>query len=129
MEGNEITPEFTAGGSPTHYRLFMVDGPGEVHDQVARWGDTILVKGTGRIFGVVTDADSGLPVPNFMILAGGERVLTNSDGSYMVPQLVEGKHQIVVFAMNGQYFTYKQDATFELLACRHNCPHKLVAGR
>jgi hypothetical protein len=110
VEGNKITPEFTASGSPTHYRLFMVDGPGEVHDQVARWEDTPLVKGTGRIYGVVTDAESGLPVPNLMILAGGERVLTNSDGSFMIPRVVEGKHQIVVFAMNGQYLTYKQDA-------------------
>ncbi|MFC1936618.1 hypothetical protein ACFLYP_03010 [Chloroflexota bacterium] len=115
-EGETQFDEFTADGQSVRYRLFYVDGPGEVHDKVARWRDTVSQVQTGRITGVAVEAESGLPIANLLILAGGKHTVTATDGSFTLTNVPTGQHQIVGYAMDGFYQTYKQNAQVAPLA-------------
>lgn len=106
-----VLQEHLSDGRPVRYRMYRVDGPGEVNDVVGRWTDTPFTWATGRISGKVTDAATGNPVPNLLITAGGAQAFTSSDGSYLLEGLPPGTHNLVAFALDGYYRTYQQGAT------------------
>jgi hypothetical protein len=91
--------------------MYRVDGPGTVTDVVGRWTDTPFTWPSGRISGQVTDANTGSPVPNLLLTAGGAQAFTSSDGSYLIEGLPPGTHNLVAFALDGTYRTYQQGAT------------------
>ncbi len=102
--------EHTSDGRPVRYRLYRVDGPGEVQDRVSRWTDTLYSAPSGRITGRITDAESGDPIPNLLVTAGGAQTITSADGSYLLEGLPPATHNLVVYAMDGAYKTFQQGA-------------------
>jgi hypothetical protein len=108
--GGVTVAEHTSDGRAVRYRLYHVEGPGEVADVVSRWTDTSFNAATGRIQGVATDADTGKPVPGLLIEAGGQQTLSASDGSFLLEGLPPGIHNLVAFAMDGKYRTFQQGA-------------------
>lgn len=102
--------EHLLDGSPIRYRLFYVQSPGEVRDVVSRWTDTQNEQGLGRIRGTITDAVSGAPIPNLLVIAGGAQATTMADGSYLINGLAPGTHNLVVYARDGAYQTFQQGA-------------------
>ncbi len=102
--------EHLSDGRQVRYRLYHVDGPGEVHDLVSRWTDTPMEGVTGRIMGNIVDANTGQPIPNLLVAAGGAQSFTASDGSYILEGLPPGTHNLVAFALDGAYHTFQQGA-------------------
>lgn len=105
-----VLQEHLSDGRPVRYRMYRVDGPGTVDDVIGRWTDTPFTWPSGRISGKVTDADTGNPVPNLLITAGGAQAFTSSDGSYLLEGLPPGTHTLVAYALDGSYHTYQQGA-------------------
>lgn len=103
--------EHLTDGRQVRYRLYRVDGPGEIADVISRWTDTEPAGLTGRISGLVIDAANATPVPNLLVIAGGAQVLTASDGSFLIEGLPPGTHNLVVYALDGSYQTFQQGAT------------------
>lgn len=102
--------EHTSDGRPVRYRLFAVDGPARITDVVSRWTDTAFESPTGRIRGQATDAESGEPVPDLLIAAGGAQTRTAFDGSFQLEGLPPGIHTLVAYAKDGSYRTFQQGA-------------------
>ena len=90
--------------------MYYVDGPALVSDVVSRWEDTPALVPTGRIVGEALNINNGVPIPNLMVVAGGIRTMTASDGSFVLDGLSEGKHFIIGYALDGSYRTFKQEA-------------------
>jgi len=88
--------EHSSDGSPVRYRLFYVTNPGTVQDIVSRWTDTEFEGQTGRIAGQAIDKNSGTPIPNLLITAGGHQVYSKSDGSFLIEGLPPGVHNLVL---------------------------------
>ncbi|MBW8010062.1 MAG: hypothetical protein FVQ83_02310 [Chloroflexi bacterium] len=101
--------EYTQNGDPVRYRMYYVDGPGQVTDIVSRWSDTLPTPGSSRIIGQVHNAQNGVPVPNMLILAGGVRALSTSDGTFRLEGLPPGKHTLIAYAIDGRFSPFKQE--------------------
>jgi len=102
--------EHTSDGRPVRYRLYHVQGPGNVEDVVSRWTDTQFAGGSGRISGRALDALSGRPIPGLLITAGGSQCFTSADGSYLLEGLPPGTHNLVAYSLDGAYRTFQQGA-------------------
>ncbi len=100
--------EHTSAGRPVRYRLFQVTASGSVHDIVSRWNDTEFASPTGRLSGKITDGPDGQPLPNILVSAGGQQVLTRWDGTYLIEGLPPGTHNLVAYALDGRYATFQQ---------------------
>lgn len=105
--------EHITDGRQVRYRLYHVEGPGEVNDVVTRWTDTQFVGITGRITGKALDSITGQPIPNMLIVAGGAQALTTSDGSYLLEGLPPGTHNLVAYTLDGSYRIFQQGALVE----------------
>lgn len=108
--GGGRIPEAESNGRPVRYRMFYVDGPGEVHDVIARWQDTPMQAASGRIVGQALDAATGQPIPGLLALAGGRQALTLSDGTFLLDGLPPGTHQVTLYSMDGAYRPAKHNA-------------------
>jgi len=117
-----MVEEHLSDGRQMRYRLYHVEGPGVVQDVVTRWTDTNFQGPTGRIIGHALDADSGQPIPNLIVVAGGAHALTASDGSYLIEGLPPGTHNLVTLSMDGSYRTFQQGA---LIAAESATPAEL----
>jgi hypothetical protein len=93
------------------YRLFYVSGPTQVTDTVSSWTDKPVNTLSGNIFGTVVNADTGTPIPDIMINAGGVSIQTDSAGRFQVMGLRAGIHNLVAYALDGAYQTFQQGAT------------------
>ena len=102
--------EHNSDGSPVRYRLFYVTNPGTVQDIVSRWTDTEFEGQTGRIAGQAIDKNSGTPIPNLLITAGGHQVYSKSDGSFLIEGLPPGVHNLVSYAIDGSFRPFQQGA-------------------
>jgi hypothetical protein len=87
-----------------------VTGQGSVEDVVSKWTDTTYTPPTGRIIGEAHDAQSGQPIPNLLVTAGGAQAISKADGSFVIEGLPPGVHNLVAYAMDGTYRTYQQGA-------------------
>ena len=109
-QGKGLIQEHLSDGRAVRYRLFHVDGPGVVKDVVSRWTDTAFSGPTGRISGTLTDAQSGAPLPNLLVAAGGAHTLSASDGYYLLEGLPPGTHNLVAYSLDGAYRIFQQGA-------------------
>ena len=109
-QGTFITDEHISDGRPVRYRLYHVEGPGVVQDTISSWSDTSFSGETGRIVGHTLDAQSGNPIPNLLVTAGGSYTLSAADGSFLLEGLPPGTHNLVVYALDGAYYTFQQGA-------------------
>src|SRR6266498_240481 len=63
--------EDTNSDAYIRYRLLLVSGPMQVVDTVNSWADKPVNTLSGIIFGTVLNSDSGAPIPDIMVTAGG----------------------------------------------------------
>jgi hypothetical protein len=102
--------EYNLSGEPVRYRMYLMDGPGETHDQVARWYDTPPLRAAGRMMGHITDKTTGEPLPDILIIAGGSWALTTADGTFTLSTIQEGQHNLIAYALDGSHQTQQQMA-------------------
>lgn len=93
------------------YRMLHVLGPIQVTDTLNSWADKPVNTVSGNIFGTVLDSDSGVPIPDILVAAGGVQTLTDSAGRFQLIGLRGGTHNFVAFAMDGTFETFQQGAT------------------
>lgn len=105
-----LAAEHISDGRPVRYRLLHTTASGTVHDIVTRWNDTTYAGPTGRVNGKITDAQTGQPIPDLLVTAGGHQTVTRWDGSYLIEGLPPGTHNLVTYAKNGAYTTFQQGA-------------------
>ena len=99
---------------PVRYRMYDVTGPGSVEDVVSSWSDSLFSSPSGRLTGQVVDSTTSTPIPNILIAAGGQQVLTDSTGSFVFESLPVGTHNLVAYAIDGAYQTFQQGARVEV---------------
>ena len=109
--GATTLTEDAALGSAIRYRIYMVEGPAEIHDTVADWSDKAFSRPTGTLQGRVVNADTGTPIPNILVNAGGLQYITDSGGQFELPGLPTTTHNFVAYAMDGSYTPFQQGAT------------------
>jgi hypothetical protein len=108
--GSIRVAEHLSDGSPVRYRLYYVQGQGAVEDVISRWTDTSYEAQRGRVRGEAKDAETGQPIPNLLVVAGGAQAITTSDGSFLLEGLPPGVHNLVAYALDGSYQTFQQGA-------------------
>jgi len=113
LAGDVTVSEHVSAGNQVRYRLYHVEGPGEVLDVVGRWTDTPFSAETGRIQGTVVDRDSGQPLASVLVTAGGQQTLSAADGSFLLEGLPPGVHNLVAMAIDGAYQAFQQGARVE----------------
>jgi len=102
--------EHLSDGQQVRYRIYTASGPGTVKDIVSRWTDTSYQEPSGRITGKAVDAATGDPLPNILVAAGGDQVITSADGSFRIDGLPEGVHNLVAYSIDGAYQPFQQGA-------------------
>lgn len=102
--------EDTSLGTAIRYRMHFVVGPSEVHDIVADWGDKSFSHPTGTISGQVFNADTGSPLPNILVSAGGAQYITDSSGHFELVGLPIGTQNLIAYSLDGMYQTFQQGA-------------------
>ena len=102
--------EDTNPGSAIRYRIYWVEGPAEIQDMIADWGDKSYARPTGEILGQITNVDTGSSLPNLLVTAGGMQSITDSSGRFELAGLPIGTQNLVVYSMDGMYQTFQQGA-------------------
>ncbi|MCC6301108.1 MAG: hypothetical protein IT314_17600 [Anaerolineales bacterium] len=108
--GNTHVFEDTNRDQNIRYRLFYVNGPTQVTDTIGSWTDKAANTISGSISGTVVNADTGAPIPDMLVTAGGVQFLTDSVGRFVLTDLRAGAHNLVVYAIDGMYQTFQQGA-------------------
>lgn len=109
-QGSSLVFEDTSADTSIRYRMHVANGPSEVHDIVADWGDKSFTRATGSILGQVYNSDTNTPVPNILITAGGLQYITDSLGRFELTGLPVGTHQLVAYSLDGFYLPFQQGA-------------------
>ncbi len=105
--------EDTNADEGIRYRLLYINGPTEVVDTVSSWADKPVSTISGTIAGTVLNTDTGAPIPEIMVTAGGVQTLTDSAGRFQLTGLRGGNHTVVAYALDGMFQTFQQGATVE----------------
>jgi hypothetical protein len=103
--------EDTNTDAAIRYRMLFVNGPTQIVDTVSSWSDKPVTTLSGNIEGRVLHADTGAPIQDILVTAGGAQVLTDSAGRFRIVGLRGGIHNLVAYAMDGMYQTFQQGAT------------------
>ncbi|MEK6751474.1 MAG: hypothetical protein AABZ00_04330 [Chloroflexota bacterium] len=109
--GASIAVEDTTLGAAIRYRMHFVAGPGDVRDIVADWGDKSFSRPTGIILGQVFNLDTGAPLPNMLVTAGGVQHITDSLGRFELNGLPIGTHNLLAYSPDGMYQPFEQGAS------------------
>jgi len=112
-QGKLSTLEDTSADKEVRYRMYHVTGPGAVEDVVSVWADGLFSSPYGRITGQIVDASNNASIPNILIAAGGQQMLTDSNGKFNLEDLPVGTHNLVAYAIDGAYQTFQQGARVE----------------
>jgi hypothetical protein len=72
--------------------------------------NTPPLKPAGRIIGSLIDKTNNEPIPNLLVIAGGSWSFTTADGSFSLPSIQEGIHNLVVYSLDGKYQSHQQVA-------------------
>ncbi|MBK9926205.1 MAG: hypothetical protein IPP66_13045 [Anaerolineales bacterium] len=110
--GSRVVEDTNTDGT-IRYRLIYVNGPTDIVDTVNSWTDKPVNTISGSMFGTVVNADTGAPLPEIMVTAGGVQTLTDSAGRFTLEGLRGGRHNLVAFALDGMYRTFQQGAIVE----------------
>jgi len=109
--GTARVNEDTNLDSSIRYRLLHVSGPTQVVDTVNSWADKAVNTLSGNIFGTVVNSDTGVPIPDILVTAGGVQAQTDSAGRFQLLGLRGGVHNFVAYALDGAYQPFQQGAT------------------
>jgi len=110
LGASRVTEDTNLDGN-IRYRLFYVSGPTQITDTVSSWTDRPVNTLSGNIVGTVVNADSGAPIPDVIVTAGGVQYQTDSAGRFQIMSLRSGTHNLVAYAMDAMYQTFQQGAT------------------
>ena len=108
--GSQVINEDSVFGETIRYRLHYVAGPAEVQDILADWSDKTYTRPTGTILGQVFNMDTGSPLPNILVTAGGMHFFTDSMGRFELTGLPVGTQQVVAYSLDGMYQPFQQGA-------------------
>jgi hypothetical protein len=111
--GGSRIVEDTNADTNIRYRLFYVNGNTQITDTVSSWADKPVNTLSGSISGTVLDADTGAPLAEIMVTAGGVQTLTDSAGRFLLTGLRGGAHNLVAYSLDGSYRTFQQGALVE----------------
>lgn len=109
-QGPALVFEDTSLGTAIRYRLHLANGPSEVRDIIADWGDKSYTRPTGSILGQIYNSDTNTPLPNILVSAGGVQYITDSLGRFELSGLPVGTHQLVAYSLDGLYLPFQQGA-------------------
>ena len=109
--GASVTMEDTTLGSAIRYRMHYVSVPSDVQDIISDWGDRSYSRPTGIILGQVYNADTGAPLPNMLVTAGGIQHITDSLGRFELSGLPVGTHNLWAYSLDGMYKPFEQGAS------------------
>jgi hypothetical protein len=112
-QGKLPTLEETSADKIVRYRMYVVTGPGAVDDVVSAWSDGLFNSPYGQITGQIVDASNKAPIPNILIAAGGQQILTDSAGKFNLEEVPVGTHNLVAYAIDGAYQSFQQGAKVE----------------
>ncbi len=94
----------SAGELPIEGRLLLVtDELEEVNDVVRAWADLPAEPPSGDVVGSLTDAETGLPVIDATVSAGGTYTGSHFDGSFVLRDLAPGEQRVTVRDGFGRY--------------------------
>lgn len=102
--------EDTSLNAGIRYRMVFVAGPADVQDIIADWGDKSYSRPNGTILGQVFNSDTGSPLPNMLVSAGGVQSITDSTGKFELIGLPAGTQNLIVYSLDGRYQTFQQGA-------------------
>jgi hypothetical protein len=105
--------EDTNADNDIRYRMLYANGPMEILDTVSSWTDKQANTISGSISGTVANLQTGVPLGEMMVTAGGVQTLTDSAGRFTLTGLRAGRHNLVAFALDGTYQTFQQGAVVE----------------
>ncbi len=108
--GGALIQEDTPLDQLVRYRMYHVTGPGVVEDSISSWSDQPFNAPSGRLDGILINADTGAPLPGILVAAAGQHTLTDSQGYFLLESVVPGTHMITAYALNGAYGPYQQGA-------------------
>lgn len=106
------TVEYERNGKnqEVRFRIVHLNGPQIVDDIITTFLSSPTATVGGQITGQVIDIANNAPIPNQLVSAGGYQVLTSSDGSFILGDLLPGIHNLVIYSMDGVYETFQQGA-------------------
>jgi len=108
--GGSGAVEDTTFGTTIRYRMHTVASSAEVQDIIADWSDRAYNRPAGSVLGQIYNADTGSPIPNIMVTAGGLQQITDSLGRFELTGLPIGTHQLVAYSLDGLYLPFQQGA-------------------
>ncbi len=105
--------EDTNTDASIRYRMIYVNGNTEIVDTISSWTDKPVNTLSGSISGTVLNMDTGTPLAEILVTAGGVQTLTDSAGRFALTGLRGGAHNLVAYALDGMYQTFQQGAQVE----------------
>lgn len=108
--GETTIPEKNSDGQNVRYRMYYADQPGVVNDYLSSWDGANITSMTGHLKVIVFDQDSGKPITDILVSAGGQLNFTDANGLVNFDGLPSGTHNILFYAVDGQYQTFQQGA-------------------
>jgi hypothetical protein len=105
-----LAVEDTNLGGGIRYRTYYVSASGETQDIITDWSDRSYTRPTGAIMGQVFNADTGAPLPNILVTAGGAQHITDSLGRFELTALPVGTHNLLAYSLDGMYQPFQQGA-------------------
>jgi hypothetical protein len=108
--GASQVAEDTSSGTAIRYRMVYSIGPAEIQDIVSDWADKSYARPSGTILGQVFNSDTGAPLPNILVGAGGVQSITDSAGRFELNALPVGTHNLIAYSLDGMYQPFQQGA-------------------
>ena len=106
----EPADEVSASGEAISYRVARITGPGLIDDISAAWADAPYQGSSGRIVGHLTSAQSGEPLAEILVSAGGIQAFTDGEGYFRIDGLPPGLQRLTAFSADGAYYSVDQGA-------------------
>ena len=108
--GFDTTPEATWNGEPVRYRLLYAVTDIVINDQLQMWAGGMQTTNTGRITGLLLDAETKSPIPDILVSAAGQLTFSDANGNFSLENLSPNIHNLVFYALDGKYQTFQQEA-------------------
>lgn len=108
--GGALIQEDTPLDELVRYRMYHVTGPGVVEDAISSWSDQPFNAPSGRLDGILVNAETNAPLPGILVSAAGQHTLTDSQGYFLLESVIPGTHMITAYALNGAYTPFQQNA-------------------